>query len=142
MNPQVDKCAICLEDLTEKNIVILDCGHKFDINCYLKYAIHKAKDIINSLEEEEIKCPMCRKIDANMIVPLITELQENIDDTMVCKLAIGDFEDLVVKQLYPNIMALLDGASRFSKRNLVATIRSAMKTNNVKVREILRDVRL
>ena len=27
-------CVICLEKLTEKNIVILECSHKYHLKCY------------------------------------------------------------------------------------------------------------
>lgn len=51
-----NKCCICLEDLKEKGIVILDCGHIIHMSCFMEL-----------LKHDTIFCPMCRgKIKDNV----------------------------------------------------------------------------
>lgn len=45
----INKCIICYEKIKNKNLVILDCGHKYD-----EFCINKWLDIKNN-------CPYCRK---------------------------------------------------------------------------------
>ena len=45
-----DTCPICLINYQEKNIIILECGHKFHASC-----------IFQTLAVNHNKCPLCRK---------------------------------------------------------------------------------
>ena len=69
----MELCSICLEELN-KNIIILDCNHRFHQNCINKYITYKN---INNF------CPNCRsEINANKI----EDLKENnckIDEDLI-----------------------------------------------------------
>lgn len=51
-----DICCICLEELDpEKNIVILQCGHKINFTCYMDMLM------VNIQSHTDGKCPLCRE---------------------------------------------------------------------------------
>ena len=50
------ECSICLEAINEdKNVVILECGHKYHLNCFMEYGI------MNKTKFHHQKCCLCRK---------------------------------------------------------------------------------
>ncbi len=134
-------CPICLEELENKNIVVLDCEHNFHINCYTNYVIHKVQDMVNEIEPNEIKCPMCRNIDANMLIPMLQTIQGSVEKEMNCNMFVDDMEDIIVKRLYPLMFSVLDGSRRFTKSNLTLTLRKVIKDNEKVVKEIFKDYR-
>lgn len=142
MTEEKDKCPICLDELEDKNIVVLNCKHIFCINCYTQYVIHKVKDILHNFAEENVQCPMCRESDTNMIVPIIETVKDSIEIEEVCKISMEDVEDLFVKQFYPHIYSLIDGNRRFTKRNFVFTLKRILKDNEKALKYIIRDFNL
>eukprot|EP01059_Diplonema_ambulator_P008379 TRINITY_DN179_c3_g2_i1.p1 TRINITY_DN179_c3_g2~~TRINITY_DN179_c3_g2_i1.p1 ORF type:complete len:264 (+),score=37.30 TRINITY_DN179_c3_g2_i1:88-879(+) len=75
-------CSMCFEDFTAvKDLnkgVVTKCGHKFCMECFLKYVETREKQISEQIEkarnvekvEKDIKCPLCRAsimIEANRI---------------------------------------------------------------------------
>ena len=137
----IEKCAICLENITEKNIVILECGHKFDICCYTKYVIHKVKDIVNLARDDEIKCPMCRKVDVSMLIPLLQTFQDNMDSEVRYSFLITDVEDLLIKQVFPHLASILHGGHRFTKDSLITTLQRTLKSSRKDLKDLIRDHR-
>jgi len=76
------ECPICLEQINERNEVILKCNHKYCRKCFIKwriggkniekiyYAVKKGKpyhkkneeySMLLSINDYHIKCPLCRK---------------------------------------------------------------------------------
>lgn len=50
-----DRCVICLNEFDDKkNLVIMECGHKFHFNCTIKYIKNKI------YTKKKLECPMCR----------------------------------------------------------------------------------
>lgn len=47
----VSQCPICLDDLDNTNLTVLECTHSFHSKCFLEY-FEKSKNIIS--------CPICR----------------------------------------------------------------------------------
>ena len=133
-------CPICLDEFkNDRNMIILECGHKYDINCYTQYVIHKTKDILKSMEEELIQCPYCRSKDVSMLFPMITILRDNVEKEMCYTMMLEDLEDIMIKQYNPTLLAILDGERRFNKRNLVNSIRMTIKNNNKLIKDIFKD---
>ena len=48
-----NECPICYEILTNKNVCVLECYHKFHLSCVLN--LYKTDNSYNN------KCPLCRK---------------------------------------------------------------------------------
>ena len=51
-----EKCCICLNDIEETGQVILKCGHKIHLKCFME-----------CLKNDTIFCPLCRKKIDEMI---------------------------------------------------------------------------
>ena len=51
MTKDVSQCPICLDDLDNTNLTVLECTHSFHSKCFLEY-FEKSKNIIS--------CPICR----------------------------------------------------------------------------------
>lgn len=47
---ETDECSICMESITTKRSVVLNCGHAFHIEC------------INEWRSQKGTCPLCRKL--------------------------------------------------------------------------------
>eukprot|EP01064_Diplonema_japonicum_P027824 TRINITY_DN4129_c0_g1_i1.p1 TRINITY_DN4129_c0_g1~~TRINITY_DN4129_c0_g1_i1.p1 ORF type:complete len:292 (+),score=52.82 TRINITY_DN4129_c0_g1_i1:86-877(+) len=75
-------CSMCFEDFTAvKDLnkgVVTKCGHKFCMECFLKYVETREKQISDQVEkarnvakiDKDIKCPLCRAsimVEANRI---------------------------------------------------------------------------
>ena len=59
-NEQVDECSICLDLLdTTQEIAILNCKHKFHLNCYLLWK--------NSGKPYSLNCPLCLQKDVEIV---------------------------------------------------------------------------
>ena len=54
INNDVDECPICLDELLNKHICILECKHKFHENCITIYVLSKRDKI------DKVNCPLCR----------------------------------------------------------------------------------
>lgn len=48
-----EECSICLENIKEKNMCVLDCEHKFHLRCIMK--LHQTGMNYNNI------CPLCRQ---------------------------------------------------------------------------------
>lgn len=70
-------CPICYEDLGEKNIAVMDCGHKFHFKCMVKW---------NSTDNGDT-CPLCR---TDLGLP---DLVDSSDEDEEGVLMISDFEN-------------------------------------------------
>ena len=51
----ISDCVICIEELTDKGIIKVECEHIFHKKCFNTYVEHKIKDRLG------ITCPLCRK---------------------------------------------------------------------------------
>ena len=49
------KCAICWEDIGEKNTSTMNCGHSFHFSCI-------TKNILKGSGNQSMNCPMCREL--------------------------------------------------------------------------------
>ena len=73
-------CPICLEDLEKKNIIILECAHHYHIKCYTEFILHSVKVLVDEYDDiTSVKCPLCRKVDTSMFIPVFTEMLDNVD---------------------------------------------------------------
>ena len=68
----VSQCPICLDDLDNTNLTVLECTHSFHSKCFLEY-FEKSKNIIS--------CPICRttvheKIKDHPEVQSIQQIQQ------------------------------------------------------------------
>ncbi len=135
----VKTCSICLEDCRKNNIVVLDCYHNFHINCYTKYIIHEVKDKVD-MGNYNVKCPMCRKIDLNMFMPILDTLQEYIEVEADYKMFIDELEDLIVKEFLPHLISVVNG-KRFSKRSMCNVLRKVISENEKVIKQILKDLK-
>ncbi len=65
-----EKCSICLENLTNVNVVVTMCNHKFHMSC------------INPLiTAKKFNCPLCRK-HMYMKTTTLRELYNNVKDEL------------------------------------------------------------
>ena len=48
-------CAICLEDIKDKNTATMECGHTFHFKCI-------TSNILKSIGDNSMNCPMCRQL--------------------------------------------------------------------------------
>lgn len=65
-----ESCSICLEIITETNVVITKCNHKFHLTC-----------ILNHSERSENKsCPVCRRLlkEEEEEAPTVAESEERL----------------------------------------------------------------
>ena len=80
-------CPICFEDLCDKNIAVMDCGHKFHFKCMVKW---------NSTDNGDT-CPLCR---TDLGLP---DMVDSSDEEEEGVLMISDFEnDLEEDDFNPN----------------------------------------
>jgi hypothetical protein len=70
-NEVMIECKICLDDTKASNIYILDCDHKFCLQCLQQYISVK----INNGEVDSIKCPDCKR---PLSVTEIKQLSQNL----------------------------------------------------------------
>jgi hypothetical protein len=68
---EAEDCLYCLEPMGEKNIIILECGHKTHMTCFMKHIIHNGGNIIRS------SCSMCRALTISR------EIQDEIHQTRI-----------------------------------------------------------
>ena len=69
-----DMCPICMDKLTDKEVVELPCKHNFHKECILNMVMSKEID-------SELKCPICRQPFDRSVVIIETEItDENIRD--------------------------------------------------------------
>jgi uncharacterized protein YbaR (Trm112 family) len=68
----LNECPICLDDLEEKRLCILECKHKFHENCITIYVLSNRDKV------DKICCPLCR----HKINVIIEEKQEEKCNTM------------------------------------------------------------
>lgn len=81
-------CPICFEDLGDKNIAVMDCGHKFHFKCMVKW---------NSTDNGDT-CPLCR---TDLGLP---DMVDSSDEEEEGVLMISDFEnDLEEDDFNPNL---------------------------------------
>jgi len=65
--PQRDECPVCYDNLTDTNVSITKCGHKFCTSCLLKSANRNGE------------CPLCReKLCENIISKTFINNKEHI----------------------------------------------------------------
>ena len=76
-NTEPTPCPICFEDLGDKNIAVMDCGHKFHFKCMVKW---------NSTDNGDT-CPLCR---TDLGLP---DLVDSSDEEEEGVLMISDFEN-------------------------------------------------
>lgn len=135
------QCPICLEEIyVYKNTLTINCNHIFHINCYTQYVIHETKKVAEEMNEVKIKCPMCRSKDTNMIIPLLETIEDSINTELCCNMFIDDVEDIIIKQLFPVLLTILEG-NRLSKRNLKSVLRKMITENEKELKIILKDIK-
>lgn len=61
-----NNCAICFDDISLQNIVVLDCDHYFCEPCIKKYIETNIKD-----RKLNIKCPECKVYISNTLIKMI-----------------------------------------------------------------------
>ena len=47
-------CAICLEEMSDVNNIVVNCGHRFHADCFLNYSRSQNTSVV---------CPVCRESD-------------------------------------------------------------------------------
>ena len=52
------QCAICWEDIGEKNNSIMNCGHAFHFSCI-------TSNILKGSGDHSMNCPLCRELIVN-----------------------------------------------------------------------------
>ena len=138
-------CSICLDDINpRKNLIILNCGHHFHINCYTTFVLHKIQDepSVEIVEDNEsIKCPMCRASEMNMYPLVVEKFSEMIETELCFALFIDDIEDSLIKELLPHILSLVDNEFRFNKRNMCNIIKSLVKENIKSLKALIKEMR-
>ena len=136
----VKTCPICLESISKTGKIILNCNHHFHINCYTKYVIHETKEISEGMKEVEMKCPMCRASDLNMVMPLLETFEESTDTKLTFMLFVDEIEDVYVKELFPTLATLLNH-NRMSKRHLCNVLNKIVIDHQKQLRAIINDVK-
>ena len=138
-----DKCAICLEVVGDKNIVILECKHKYHINCYTRFAVHKItnRDGLEFDEVEDmIKCPMCRKEDFSMYLPILDTMRDGIDAQITLSIFIEEIDDRIVREFLPHITSIINN-KRFSKRSMINVMRKVIRGEEKELKMLLKDMK-
>jgi len=137
----VKTCPICLEDIHKTGSkLILNCNHQFHIDCYTKYVIHTAREISEGGKDIEVRCPMCRTNDLNMVMPLLDTMEESMDTELTFSLFISEIEDIFLKQLFPTFLTLLEN-NRMGKRHLCSVLRKIVIDHQKHIRLCINDVK-
>ncbi len=138
----VKTCPICLEDIKEyKNTLTLNCNHIFHIDCYTSFMMFQAKEISLNGRNIDIKCPMCRAIDENMLIPLLEGIEDGMDAQLMLVLFISEIEDKIIKEFIPSMLCIIDGKRRFSKRSMINVLRKLIKDHEKKLRLVIKDIK-
>jgi hypothetical protein len=69
-NNNYDKCSICYNYMLEKNIVIIECKHKFHFNC------------LDTWKKKSNSCPLCRK-DIEKTILITEEVSNQINNLII-----------------------------------------------------------
>ena len=138
----VKSCPICLEDIEGyKNTLTLNCNHIFHIDCYTSFMVYQAKEISLNGKSIDIKCPMCRGTDENMLIPLLEGIEEGMDSMLMLELFISEIEDTILKEFLPSLLCIIDGKRRFSKRSMMNVLRKLVKDHEKKLRLVIKDIK-
>jgi hypothetical protein len=70
------ECAICLENIEQKDMYITDCCHKFCNECFVNWA-KSCKE-----QKSDLKCPTCRTVLQEFIKPKEERLLLIIQNTI------------------------------------------------------------
>jgi hypothetical protein len=100
-------CPICLEQIADNGIIILKCNHKFHIECYLQYTLHKFQDCV--YDKIEIQCPICRDKEEKIIDLLIKYFKPIIDINEKFIENVDELKNLLIKQFLPYYKSTFDG---------------------------------
>ena len=76
-----NECPICLDELENKNICVLECKHKFHENCITVYVLSKQDRVKEKIKD--VHCPMCRH-KINVIIDDDKEKQPNNVFIFIC----------------------------------------------------------
>ena len=137
-----DRCPICLEVITNKNIIILKCGHKYDISCYTSFIVHSVKNLVNNIviDDYKIKCPICRRNDDSMYRPILEEISKAIEDKMDMNMVIEDIEHILYKDFFPHLLTLCD-SEYLNKEMLKIVIKRIVKGCKKEIKCYMGDIR-
>lgn len=90
-----EKCCICLEELdNDKNLVVLECGHKLNFTCFVQ---------LMNTNRYNIKCPLCRATVNIGLRNTGIDDYESSDDDIPIQRASG-----IVRQSLDNLIERLD----------------------------------
>lgn len=82
------RCPICLDNIKENGIVILNCKHQIHLKCYME-----------GLKHAIVKCPLCKKnINDNkkyykFLNNKFNNVVENVTNTLSIEKLLETFED-------------------------------------------------
>lgn len=135
------RCPICLENLSNVNIIILNCGHRYHIDCYTSFIIHEVKKSVEDETDIDIKCAMCRSNDGNMFIPIFTEFKNVIENEFIYKDFVEDIHLKLFRQFFPHINTILKTSYKFNKENLAEILENIIKNNKRSIRKMIRDLK-
>ena len=108
---EVNKCAICWEEIGEKNKSVMSCGHSFHFSCI-------TTNILKSNGNQSMNCPLCRELIVD---------KEFEDCTVEIVHEEDDFEDDEEEEQHPDLWS----GSQMWRRDLCVRDKVLIKTYEI-----------